>query len=222
MNPLDIIIESSKVVTPTIFNHEIGSEFESVLYHVVKRLKSEYKGFIVISFTDAYASILKYLESIYKDARDVFKDAKVFSVLSYFEDVLGQEVLIKTKDPEIIIGKIKSNLGVKDNTLFLVLGLDIFGVKYPKELITVLPALIRILGRGEKNNILITFNFKAFPENVTEIVNSFALNLFNFGIEVGKNEIKRKLTVIRSIFLEYNLKSWYYTVYPELRFLPAV
>ncbi|HII61309.1 hypothetical protein [Pyrococcus horikoshii] len=221
MNPLELIVESSKRVTPTIFNHEIGSDIESVLYHVIKSLKPEYKEFVIISFSDAYASIIRYLESVYEDADEIFKKgAKLISVVSFFEENLGQELLIQTKDPELIVGRIKTNLGTKNNTLFLVLGLDIFGVRYPGELVMLLPGLIRVLGGGKNNNIIITFNFKAFPENITEIVNSFALNLFKFGVDVKGSEIKRKLTVIRSVFVEYNLKSWYYTVYPELRFFP--
>ncbi|WP_175059018.1 hypothetical protein [Thermococcus sp. 2319x1] len=222
MDPLELITEASKRVAPTLLNHEIGSDIESVLYHLIKRLRRDYKELVIISFQDAYASVLKYLKSVYKDASEVFGDAYLISVNPFLEEELNPNLLIKTKDAEIIIGRIKAALGTKSNTLFLVLGLDLYGVKYPEELIIVIPALIRVLSKGESNNVLVTFNVKIFPENVVEIVNSFSLNLFKFGIEVKENEIKRKLTVIKSAFVEYTLRSWYYTITPNrIVFLPA-
>lgn len=222
MDPLELMTAASKRVTPTLLNYEIGSDIESVLYHLIKRLRGEYEELVVISFQDAYVSVLKYLKSVYKDASEVFKDTYLISVNPFLEEELNPNLLIKTKDAEIIVGRTRSNLGTKSNTLFLVLGLDLYGVKYPDELVVIIPALIRVLSKGKNNNILITFNVKIFPENIVEIVNSFSLNLFKFGIEVKENEIKRKLTVIRSAFVEYNLRSWYYTITPNrIVFLPA-
>ncbi|WP_087036552.1 hypothetical protein [Thermococcus litoralis] len=214
MDPLELMTAASEKITPTLLNYEIGSDIESVLYHLIKRLRGEYEEFVIISFQDAYVSILKYLKSVYKDASEVFKDTYLISVNPFLEEELNPNLLIKTKDAEIIVGRTRSNLGTKSNTLFLVLGLDLYGVKYPDELVVILPALIRVLSKGD-NNVLVTFDVKIFSEDILEIVNSFSLNLFKFGIEVKENEIKRKFTVIRSAFVEYNLRSWYYTITPN-------
>lgn len=222
MNPLELITLSSKRITPTVLNYQIGSDIESVLYHLIKRLRGEYEEFVIISFQDAYTSISKYLKSIYRDAPEVFKDTYLVSVNPFLEEELNPDLPVKTKDAEIITGRIRVALGTKSNTLFLVLGLDLYGVKYPEELVVIIPALIRLLSKGENNNLLIPFNIKIFPENIVEIVNSFALNLFKFGVEVKRGEIKRKLTIIRSPFVEYNLRSWYYMIAPsKIVFLSA-
>jgi len=215
MNPLELITTTSEQITPTLLNYEIGSDIESVLYHLIKKLKGEYEEFVIISFQDAYVSISKYLDSIYKDTSEVFKDSYLISINPFLEERLNPDFVTKTKDAEIIVGRISRNLGIKSNTLFLVLGLDLYGVKYPDELIAIIPAIVRVLSTGKNNNILFMFNVKIFSENIVEVMNSFALNVFKFGIEVKGNEIKRKLTVIRSPLVEYNLRSWYYTIAPS-------
>ncbi len=221
MNPLELIAVASKRITPTFLNHEIGSEIESVLYYLIKMLKEDYEEFVILSFQDAYNSILKYLSSIYKDAPDVFKDAHLISINPFLEEELKPSDSIKTKDAELIVGRIRGDVRTKSDTLFLVLGLDLYGVKYPQELPVIIPAIIRVLSGGKNNNIIIPFNTKIFPENTTEMVNSFALNLFKFEVEATEGEIQRKLTVIRCPFVEYTLKSWYYTVTPDrIIFLP--
>ncbi|HIH73125.1 MAG: Uncharacterized protein XD43_1167 [Thermococcales archaeon 44_46] len=221
MDPLELMTAASKRISPTFLNHEIGSDIEIVLYHLIKRLREDYEDFLIVSFQDAYASILKYLKSVYEDADEVFERVKIISVNPFIEEELNPDLSIKTKDAEIIIGRISGYLKTKNNTLTLVLGLDLYGVKYPDELVVILPALIRVLSKGD-NNVLVTFDVKIFSEDILEIVNSFALNLFKFGIEVKENEIKRKFTVIRSPFLEYNLRSWYYTVTPtKIVFFPV-
>ncbi|MFA4645828.1 hypothetical protein P8X24_00900 [Pyrococcus kukulkanii] len=57
-----------------------------------------------------------------------------------------------------------------------------------------------------------TFNTKMFPESILEIGNSFALNVIKFEVKVVGVSIKRILTIIRSPFMEYNLKSWGYEI----------
>jgi len=221
MDPIELMAAASKRVAPTFLNHEIGSDIESVLYHLTKRLRGEYEELVVISFQDTYSSVLKYLKSIYKDASEVFKGTYLVSVNPFLEEELNPDIIVKTKDAEIIAGRAKAAVGAKRNTLFLVLGLDLFGVKYRDELHLMIPAIVRILTKGENNNVIILFNTKIFPESTTEMVNSFALNLFKFGVEAQGSDIKRKLTIIRTPFVQYTLKSWYYTVTPKrIVFLP--
>ncbi|WP_456321624.1 hypothetical protein [Palaeococcus sp. (in: euryarchaeotes)] len=222
MNPLELMVAASKRITPMLLNHAIGSDIESVIYYLIKRLRGEYEEFVIISFQDAYVSISKYLKSIYKNAPEAFKGVYLISINPFLEEELNPDLLIQTKDAEIIIGRIGTALGAKSNTLFLVLGLDLYGVRYPKELPVMIPAIIRTLSKGENNNVLIPFDVKIFSESIVEMVNSFALNVFKFGIEIKGNEIKRKLIIIRSPFVEYAMKSWYYTVTPnEIKFSPA-
>ena len=222
MDPLELIAAASKKISPTFLNHQIGSDIESVLYHLIKRLREDYEEFVIISFQDTYFSILKYLGSIYNEASEVFKSDHIVSINPFLEEELNPDISIKTKDAEIIVGRIRGELKAKSNTLFLVLGLDLYGVKYPKELPVLIPALIRVFSKGENTNLLIPFNTKIFPTSTTEMVNSFALNLFKFEVEATGGEIKRKLIIIRCPFVEYTLRSWYYTVTPaRIVFLPS-
>jgi len=215
MDPLELMIAASKRIAPTFLNYEIGSDVESVIYHLIKRLREDYEEFVIISFQDAYFSISRYLGAIYDDVHEVFRGAHLISVNPYLEEELKPRTSIKTKDAEIIVGRLGAELRTKSNTLFLVLGLDLYGVKYPQELPVIIPAIIRVLSSGGNNNIIISFNTKIFPESTTEMVNSFALNLFKFEVEVENSDIKRKFSVIRCPFVEYTLKSWYYTVTPK-------
>ncbi|MDV3103181.1 hypothetical protein [Thermococcus waiotapuensis] len=68
------------------------------------------------------------------------------------------------------------------------------------------------LSLGSNNGILMTFNVRLFPENIMELVNSFSLSVFRLGVKVEGESLKRVLTIVRSPFLEYNLKSWSYIV----------
>ncbi|WP_297507421.1 hypothetical protein [Thermococcus sp.] len=219
-DPLSLIVEASRRMSPTFLNYQIGSEIELILYHLLRRLKDLYDEVFVISFHDAYHFIVSYVSSVYPDGRDVFRPSHLISVNPYLEEALNPTMVIKVKDPEIIMGRIQSKLLSLDpdngkRKLFIVLGLDLYGIRYREELVQIVPMISRMLAKEEGSNVLVTFNVRAFPETVSEIIDCFALNVFRFAVEVKKRTIRRKLTVIRSPFIEYNLRSWYYTVTKE-------
>ncbi|WP_297497042.1 hypothetical protein [Thermococcus sp.] len=218
-DPISLMMDASLRMSPTFLNYQIGSEIELILYHLLKRLKGLYDEVFVISFHDAYHFFVSYVSSVYPDGREVFRPSYLISVNPFLEEVMNPTMVIKVKDPEIIMGRIQSKLlslnpdnGKKK--LFLVLGLDLYGIRYRDELIQMIPMISRMLAR-ERSNVLMAFNVRAFPETVSEIIDSFALNIFRFAVEVKKKAIRRKLTVIRSPFIEYNLRSWYYTITKE-------
>lgn len=216
MEPLEIIAEASGRISPTFLNYQIGSEIEVILYHLLKKLGSTYRELFIISFQDAYHFVLSYVSSIYPGAGEVLRPHHLISINPFLEEALNPETIIKAKDAEIIAGRIHNRLSSMERPpgrrLFLILGLDLYGIRYPEELTQIVPLLSRTLTRDRDANVIVVFNMKAFPEHVVEVIDSFALNVFRFSVEVKRREIRRKFTVVRSPFLEYNLRSWYYTV----------
>jgi len=216
VEPLEIIAEASARISPTFINYQIGSEVEVILYYLLRMLRCMHDELFIISFQDAYHFVLSYVSSIYPDAEEVLKPDHLISINPFLEESLDPEMIIKAKDAEIIAGRIHNRLTSletgRGRKLFLILGLDLYGIRYPEELTQVVPLLSRTLTRDRQANVIITFNLRAFSGHIVEIIDSFALNIFRFSIEVRRKKIRRKLTVVRSPFLEYNLRSWYYTV----------
>ena len=218
IDPLEILEVSSKRISPTLIEYEIGSEVEIILYHLMAKLRPEYQNFIVISFHDAYLSLRRYLENIMspEEINEIFGSMYLISVNPILE--IGEDspnYVIKSTHHDIIVGKVLKIIPkMQEKTLFLVLGLDFYGIQVGKEeLINIFPALVSAIGRKRSNNVIMTLNVKIFPKVIIEIVNSFAFNVAQVGIEVHDREIRRYMVLIRTVFLEYNLKKWYYTLF---------
>ncbi|ASJ16491.1 hypothetical protein A3L04_05080 [Thermococcus chitonophagus] len=211
-DPLSIIAEAAKRLSPTLITHEIGSDVEIILYNLAKKIRASYENFVVISFNDAYAAVMRYLRSIFNDADQVFGADRLISINPFLEEDLMPEIIVETSDPEIIAGRIGEAIKGLDNSLFFVLGLDLYGVRHKGELPLMIPGITKVLSRAPGNSVVMTFNTKMFPESILEIVNSFALNVVRLEVKVVGVSIKRILTIIRSPFMEYNLKSWRYEV----------
>ncbi|NJE04652.1 hypothetical protein E3E36_00495 [Thermococcus sp. M36] len=47
---------------------------------------------------------------------------------------------------------------------------------------------------------------------MVSIINSFVFNVVQVGVELKDHQIVRYLQIIRTPFLEYNLKKWHYTI----------
>jgi len=217
INPLEILEESSKRISPTLIEYEIGSEVEIVLYTLIGKLRQEYQNFIIISFHDAYLVLRRYLENIFSidEINAVFNGAHLISVNPILEtEENNPQNIIKSTHHDIIVGRIlETTSRIKEESLFIVLGLDFFGIRIgEEELIDLFPALVSTIGRKKSNNVIMTLNVKVFPQSLVEIVNSFAFNVAHLGIELHDKDIKRYITLIRTVFLEYNLKTWYYTL----------
>ncbi|NJE08595.1 hypothetical protein E3E31_08690 [Thermococcus sp. M39] len=217
-NPLEILEESSKRISPTLVEYEIGSEVEIILYHLIAKLRPEYQNFVVISFHDAYLALKRYLENIlsHEEIHKTFSNIHLISVNPVLEiEENSPDDIIKSTHHDIIVGRILEIISkIQGETLFLVLGLDFYGIRVGKEeLIDIFPALVSAIGRKKNNNVIMTLNVKVFPQGVVEIVNSFAFNVAHLGIEVHNRDLKRYITLIRTIFLEYNLKKWYYKLF---------
>ncbi|NJE13202.1 hypothetical protein [Thermococcus sp. LS2] len=217
-NPLEILEESSKRISPTLIEYEIGSEVEIILYHLIAKLRPEYQNFVVISFHDAYLALKRYLENTlsHEEIHKTFSNIHLISVNPVLEiEENSPDDIIKSTHHDIIVGRILEIISkIQGETLFLVLGLDFYGIRVGKEeLIDIFPALVSAIGRKKNNNVIMTLNVKVFPQGVVEIVNSFAFNVAHLGIEVHNRDLKRYITLIRTIFLEYNLKKWYYKLF---------
>ncbi|AFK22971.1 hypothetical protein [Pyrococcus sp. ST04] len=211
-DPLKIIAEAARRLSPTLITHEIGSDIEVILYNLAKMLRSDYEKFVVISFNDAYAAVMRYLKSIFKDAEEVFGADKLISINPFLEEDLRPSLIIETSDPELIVGRIGEAVKGLKNSIFFVLGLDIYGVRHKSELTLMIPGITKVLSRAPGNSVIITFDTKMFPESILEIVNSFALNVIRLEVRVSGVSIQRVLTIIRSPFMDYNLKSWRYEI----------
>ncbi|AHF80705.1 hypothetical protein [Thermococcus paralvinellae] len=226
-NPLEILKESSKRISPTLIEYEIGSEVEIVLYHLIAKLRPEYQDFIVVSFHDAYLALRKYLENTlsHEEINKIFNNIHLVSVNPVLETSESKpNDVIKSTHHDIIVGRILEIASrIQGRALFLILGLDFYGIRIGKEeLIDLFPALVSAIGRKRDSNLIMTLNVKVFPQSVVEIVNSFAFNVAHLGIEIHDKDLKRYITLIRTIFLEYNLKKWYYRLFgKELIFKPA-
>ncbi len=217
VNPLEILKESSKRISPTLIEYEIGSEIEIILYTLIKKLRQEYQNFIIISFHDAYLVLRRYLENVFSktEVNTAFDGAHLISVNPILETEENQpQDIIKSTHHDIIVGRIlEATSKINGESLFIILGLDFFGIRIGKEeLIDLFPALVSTIGRKKNNNVIMTLNVKVFPQSLVEIVNSFAFNVAHVGIELQDREIRRYITLIRTVFLEYNLKKWYYTL----------
>ncbi|MFA4661745.1 hypothetical protein QDY65_09770 [Pyrococcus kukulkanii] len=210
--PLTIIAEAAKKLSPTLITHEIGSDVEVILYNLAKMIRNEFNSFVVISFNDAYAAVMRYLRTIFEDSEKVFGPDKLISINPFLEEDLGPDMIVETSDPEIIAGRIGDAIKGIDKALFFVLGLDLYGVRHKSELALMIPGITKVLSRAPGNSVIMTFNTKMFPESILEIVNSFALNVIKLEVKVVGVSIKRILTIIRSPFMEYNLKSWRYEI----------
>ncbi|ASJ00228.1 hypothetical protein [Thermococcus gorgonarius] len=221
MDPLDIMAMSTRQLSPTLISHEIGSDVELIIYHLIKRLQPDYEKVVVISFNDAYYSVVKYLRTVYPDAEVTLKNVALVSINPLLEESMNPDMVLSTNDPEIIGGRMRVTFSGMSNVLYVVLGLDIYGVRHTKDLPLMIPAITKTLSLGGNNGILMTFNVRLFPENIVELVNSFSLSVFRLSVKVEGESLKRVLTVVRSPFLEYNLKSWSYMVTKDgLIFMP--
>jgi|GEM_PF-839656 hypothetical protein len=225
-NPLDIVAASSKRITPTLIQYEVGSEVEIIIFNLLSELKKSYEKIIIVSFYDAYATLLRYLNSVFnpQNVQEVFDDVYLVSISPLLEVNLKPNDVIKADQHEIISGRLFEITGlIEEKSLILILGPDFFGIKIGKDsLIELVPSLMTTLSRKKDLNIIITLNIKIFPENIIEIINSFAFNVIKLGVEVSNSKIKRQMTILRSVFLEYNLKRWYYKLLGKtLIFTPA-
>ncbi len=212
MNPLQIFAESSKKLTPSLIEYEVGTEVEMIVYRYLKEVEGYYDDILIVSFIDAHVTFLEYLRRVLR--RDVLKDVEVLSLLSK-----------KFKDSEsapLIAGRLGNIIGERKGKILAVfLGLDFYSIVFSeKALLELFPRIVNLTRYNENLSIVSVFNGAIFSSSVNQMLYTFSLNVIKLSIERIDGDFKRVLTIIRSAFPEYNLKKWYYEIESdEINFL---
>ncbi|RLI83950.1 MAG: hypothetical protein DRP01_08705 [Archaeoglobales archaeon] len=204
MNPLQIFVESSKKLTPSLIEYEVGTEVEMIVYRYLEDVRSYYDDVLMVSFVDAHVAFLEYLKRVLR--RDVLRDVEVISLLSK-----------KFKDSEsapLIAGRLGSIIeGKRGKILAVFLGLDFYSIVFSeKSLLELFPRIVNLTRYNRNLNIVSVFNGAIFSSSVSQMLYTFSLNVMKLSIERTDGDFKRVLTIIRSAFPEYNLRRWHYDV----------
>lgn len=204
MNPLQIFVESSKKLTPSLIEYEVGTEVEMIVYRYLEDVRSYYDDVLMVSFVDAHVAFLEYLKRVLR--RDVLRDVEVISLLSK-----------KFKDSEsapLIAGRLGSIIEGKSGKILAVfLGLDFYSIVFSeKSLLELFPRIVNLTRYNRNLNIVSVFNGAIFSSSVSQMLYTFSLNVMKLSIERTDGDFKRVLTIIRSAFPEYNLRRWHYDV----------
>jgi len=204
MNPLQIFVESSKKLTPSLIEYEVGTEVEMIVYRYLEDVRSYYDDVLMVSFIDAHVAFLEYLKRVLR--RDVLRDVEVISLLSK-----------KFKDSEsapLIAGRLGSIIeGKRGKILAVFLGLDFYSIVFSeKSLLELFPRIVNLTRYNRNLNIVSVFNGAIFSSSLSQMLYTFSLNVMKLSIERTDGDFKRVLTIIRSAFPEYNLRRWHYDV----------
>jgi len=219
MNPLDIFVNSSLRLTPSLIEYEVGSEVEIIVYNYLKRVKDHYNDVYIVSFLDAHISFINYLKRVIGEDKtnDVLKDCKIIPVLSKRDKIKGGD----TNSAPIIAGKLGDFFRkAEGKILSVVMGLDFYSILFSeKSLVGLYPRIATLTNYNKNLDVTIILNIKIFPDYINQIVDSFSHNIARLGVEKNEKDVRRYFMIVRSIFLEYNLRKWYYEIIgEEIRF----
>jgi len=216
-SPIDILINATKKISPTLIYYEIGSNFELFTYDLIEKSFSHFENVIVISFYDAFNLIYQYwkLNINNEKLNKIIEKIKVISVNSIVENELLNSYVVSLTTPTTLLNEI-ARLADEANgkkTLILILGMDIYTIYQNEETFAKLYSLLIIpTSKYENMKIISAINPKIFSQKTTELISSYSFNVAYLGIEALKKEFARYLKFLRIAFLEYTLKKWIYQI----------
>ncbi len=207
MNPLEIFAKSSLEVTPSLIEYEVGTEVEMILYNYLKLVSENYTNVFVISFFDAHIPFFEYIKRVVGDD-GVIDKCNLLPVYSKKE--------IGTLDgaaPSIVALLGRSIQNRKGRSLVVILGLDYYTAIFGEEhLVQMYPRITNLKVYKEDLSTVSILNTKILSDKTIQIINNFSFNVARLGIERKEETFERYLLLVKTIFVEYNLRKWHYRI----------
>ena len=207
MNPLEIFAKSSMEVTPSLIEYEVGTEVEMVLYDFLKLVSDKYSNVSVISFFDAHIPFFEYIKRVVKED-EIVEEWNLLPVYSKKEmesfDGAAPSVVA-------LLGRNIQNLEGK--SLVVILGLDYYTAIFGEEhLVQMYPRVTNLKVYKDDLDTISILNTKILSDKTIQIINNFSFNVIQLGIERRNGSFERYMLLVKTIFVEYNLRKWFYKV----------
>ncbi len=207
MNPLEVFIKSSLEVSPSLIEYEIGSEVEIILYHYLKSISNKYENIFIVSFFDAHQAFFDYLKRVLN--LEKINNFILIPVYSKKED----EERIDGSSP-VVLGALGKRISKEEGkSVAIMLGLDFYSIIFGENnFAQFYPRVTKLKAFKEDLDIVVVLNTKLFSEKILQVVDSLSFTIAKLGIEEDINEFVRYMLLLRTVFVDYNLKKWYYRI----------
>lgn len=207
--------------SPTMMEYEVGTSTEIILFNILERLINEkVEKIIVISMYDVFHIIYQHITSLIPEERVniILKNTLLVSVNPISEIILKPRV-ISFLSPEALSKRITAEIirhvGKEKRAITLLVGSEIYALKEGlQQFISFYQFMVSSSFLHKNLSSLILIDFKTLSENLLEILRLYSANVVRFAVEnnVSFKDIKRYLLIFKSMFLEYELKKWYYEI----------
>ncbi|MGQ4833873.1 MAG: hypothetical protein ACP6IS_08245 [Candidatus Asgardarchaeia archaeon] len=216
-DPMEILLRSTKIISPTLIQYDIGSLFEGILFNCLKKAKSQFDKIILVSFYDSYHILYHYWGSIFSidEANKLMKGVEIITVYGKYpiEPKAGVRILDveMTRLAPTIIDIINKNKG--KSFLMVITGLDLYAIDRGEETFRKTYPLLMILSKQFKEvNIIVALNKNLISPKTLEFVGNYSFNIADLKVNASNEKISYYMLFKRIAMLEYNLKSWEYIV----------
>ena len=225
--PIEILMESSKAISPTLISYDIGSLFEIFIYELLKKATKQFDKVVLVSFHDAFHIIHQYWRINLGDSfvSEVMQNTRIVAVNSLYLDSISAEVNMTTTSPSRLLTDITNMLEEEINDgkriLLFFVGLDMYALNKGEVDFRKLFSLLMLLANRIKNvSIITTLNKNVFSNKTNEFLNSYAFNVAHLKADAAGTEVKYYIEFKRVAMLQYNLNVWEYKLLGKsIRFL---
>ena len=217
-NPLRILLESTKIISPTLISYDVGSLFELFVYSLLENAKHQFDKIILLSFYDAFQIVYQYWQVNLSEERiaNVMHDVKIISVNSiYLNSVENTKANIMATTPTRLMTELskilEEDLVGNKTILLLFIGLDMYGLNKGESDFRKLFSLLMLLSNKVKNiSIATVINKNVFSMKTVEFLNSYSFNVAHLHAEVEGIDVRYYFEFKRVALLKYNLNRWEY------------
>ena len=207
MNPLEIFARSSTEVTPSLIEYEVGTEVEMILYNFLKLVSNEYSNISIISFFDAHIPFFEYIRRVV-DEDEIIEKCNLLPVYSKKE--MGS---FDGAAPSVVALLGRNIQNIEGKSLVVILGLDYYTAIFGEEhLVQMYPRITNLKVYKDDLDTISILNTKILSDKTIQIINNFSFNVVQLGIEKKDSSFERYILLVKTIFVEYNLKKWFYRI----------
>ena len=216
-NPVEILLESTRKISPTLISYDIGSLFELFVYTTLKKAQTYFDKMVLLSFYDAFHIIYQYwkVNLSSNQIKEVMKNIEVVSVNSLYADSVKAEISMMITAPSRLIAdisrRIEEELADGKEVLLFFVGLDLYALNRGEEDFRKLFSLLMLLSNKMENvSVATVLNKNVFSSKTIEFLNSYSFNVVHLKADVIGVDVRYYIEFKRVAMLKYNLNVWEY------------